>query len=233
MLKPVDSELYVTSRISLFAGLAETEIYALTTSMERRSFRRKEVIYHNHDMPTGLYIILKGEAKTRIVLPDDRQITFHIFRPGGYFGMHSLLAEEQRSTDAVAVTPCDTLFFPRDDFLAFLDTHPSATHELLRVMAGMYRSAARRMQDLALLDVRSRVAKELAHLAVGAAGQRGRAEEVCLNISQDELASLVGATRESTNKWLRFFEHEGWIQLRRGNIQVLQLDKLEERTENC
>jgi CRP/FNR family cyclic AMP-dependent transcriptional regulator len=163
------------------------------------------------------------------VLPDDRQITFHIFHPGNYFGMHSLLVKEPRSTDAVAVTACDTLFFPCDEFLAFLERRPAAAHELLRVMAGMYRSAAQRMQDLALLDVRSRVAKELVHLAAG----KMRSEpddDVCLEISQNELASLVGATRESTNKWLRFFEHEGWIQLQRGNIHVLRLDELAERT---
>jgi CRP-like cAMP-binding protein len=197
--------------------------------MERRSFRRKEVIYHRQDMPSGLFIVLRGEAKTRIVLPDDRQITFHIFGPGSYFGMHSLLAEDKRSTDAVAVTDCDTLFFPRDDFLAFLNTHPEATHELLHVMARMYRSATQRMQDLALLDVRTRVAKELVHLAAGTRRSELSNSEVCLSISQNELASLVGATRESTNKWLRFLENEGWIRLRRGNIDVLDVDKLEEK----
>jgi CRP-like cAMP-binding protein len=143
--------------------------------------------------------------------------------------MHSLLVEQPRSTDAVAMTACNTLFFPRNDFLAFLERQPVAAHELLRVMAGMYRSAAQRMQDLALLDVRSRVAKELVHLA-SAKIRSGAEDDLCLEISQNELASLVGATRESTNKWLRFFEHEGWIELRRGNIHVLQLDDLAERT---
>src|SRR5690606_7336283 len=103
-------------------------------------------------------------AKTRIVLPDDRQITFHIFRKGNYFGMHSLLSDGKRSTDAVAVTACKTLFFPRNDFLGFLDEHPEASRELLRVMAAMYRTSVERMRDLALLDVRTRIAKELLHL---------------------------------------------------------------------
>jgi CRP/FNR family transcriptional regulator, cyclic AMP receptor protein len=230
MHTPLSIELSIISRISLFAGLSEAELGLVMASMERRSFRSREVIYHKHDMPGGLFIVLKGEAKTRIVFPDDRQITFHIFGAGSYFGMHSLLAEEARSTDAVAVTACDTLFFPRDHFLAFLRRYPEATQELLRVMARMYRSATQRMQDLALLDVRTRIAKELVHLAGGSARPAPHTE-VCLNISQNELASLVGATRESTNKWLRFFENEGWIQLGRGNIQVLEVAKLEERTD--
>lgn len=227
MLKPLDSELKVLSQISLFAGIDQDEFCHITSVLERRTFGRREVIYHRQDMPTGLYVLVRGEAKTRIVLPDDRQITFHIFHAGNYFGMHSLLDEQERSTDAVAVTPCDTLFFPRDEFLAFLDRHPPATHELLRVMARMYRSAAQRMQDLALLDVRSRIAKELVHLA--AVRIERPDDHVCLEISQSELASLVGATRESTNKWLRFFEHEGWIELHRGTIHVLRMDALAER----
>jgi CRP/FNR family cyclic AMP-dependent transcriptional regulator len=234
MPRLVESELGLVSGITLFTGLDTEELHRVIDLMERRSFRRGEVIYHKQDLPSGLYIILDGEVKTRILLPDDRQITFHIFRTGGYFGVHSLLAEGGRSTDAVAVTGCEALFFPRENFIAFLEAHPSAMYELLRVMAGMYRTAAQRMQDLALLDVRSRVAKELVHLGSRAVRSATQAEDdICLNISQGELAALVGATRESTNKWLRFFEQEGWIQLHRGYIRILRMDMLLGPTMTC
>ena len=223
-----EDELEFLAEISLFSTLAHEDLEKVTCCIEHRRFRRGEVIYHRGDKPLGLYIVLSGEAKTRVLLPDDRQLTLHLFHRTGYFGMNSLLDDKERSTDAVAVTECEMLFFPRESFLQYLDQHPAACRELLHVMAGMYRTAAERVLDLALLDVSARVAKELDHLCRMA--ERDAGDDVnCLTINQAELASLVGATRESINKWLRFFEHEGWIELSRGRIHIRNLNQIRQR----
>jgi CRP/FNR family transcriptional regulator/CRP/FNR family cyclic AMP-dependent transcriptional regulator len=226
-LKVEPAELQLLSEIRLFSDLPLSELGQLAASMERRRYRAGEVIYHRRDVATGLFVITSGEVKTRIVLPDDRKLTFQWFRAGGFFGMNSLISETDRFTDAVAVTPCETLFLPKTEFLRLLETHPEAVQELLRVMAGMYLIVTEKMHDLAFLDIPGRIAKALLQLST----RRGEVTGPCVTISQTELASLVGATRESTNKALRVFEQEGWISRELHAIRIIDREQLRQRSE--
>jgi CRP/FNR family cyclic AMP-dependent transcriptional regulator len=229
-IQPLPAEVRLLAKTSLFAEVPPEGLRALASQMERRRFRAGEVIYHRRDVPNGLFVILKGEVKTRIVLADDRSLTFQWFRAGGYFGMNSLISETDRFTDAVAVTDCETLFLPRDVFAGVLDCYPAAMRALLRVMASMYLVATEKIQDLAFLDIRGRTAKVLLQLAQRL-GEDDGGEGRLVSMSQTELASLVGATRESTNKTLAFLEREGWISREKGGIRIRDEDALAARIE--
>jgi CRP-like cAMP-binding protein len=217
-------EVALLARVPLFAGLDEAELEKVASNLQRRTYRRGEVIYHEGDIAGGLFILLKGKAKTRITLPTEKQMTFRVMGGGSSFGMVSLIDDERRTTDAVAIERCEMAIWEKESFLEFLWSHPSVIKAALRRLAGQYRGAVRSFYDLALLNVPGRLAKTLLQYA----GYRPGNEVLAgVELSLAELASLVGATRQSISKWLGFFAHEGWIGMERGTIEVLAPLELE------
>src|SRR3954464_9055184 len=112
-LSPIETE--VMSGLSIFTGLAEDELDEVAGKLQRRTFAKGEIIYHRDDLPGSLYILAKGLVKIRLISPtDNRQVTFAWITPGRFFGTISLLDEGHRSSDAVAVEPCQILAMSHD-----------------------------------------------------------------------------------------------------------------------
>ena len=116
-----------------------------------------------------------------------------------------------------------------DAFRAYLRSHPVAMEALIETMAQRYRKTIRHFYDLAFLDVPGRLAKLLLSLAEDQGDGRIEPPAVLSNLSQRELASLVGTTRESVNKWIKFFVDQGWIEFSKGSVTVLEPEQLAQR----
>jgi len=223
-------ETELLSSLSIFRCLDADDLDAVASQLTRRTFAKGDVIYHYDDLPGSLYILVKGRVKIRLISQtDNRQVTFAWISPGTFFGTISLLDEGHRNSDCVAVEPCQILEMSHDAFRAYLRSHPAAMEALIETMALRWRQTIRHFYDLAFLDVPGRLARLLLQLA----GDRGNGKlqlpVTINNLSQREMASLVGTTRESINKWIKYFANQGCIEFSKGSVTILRADDLRER----
>jgi CRP-like cAMP-binding protein len=181
-------------------------------------------------MGGDFFIIESG--RIAIQLPSERgeTLTLRLLGPGDFFGEISMLDDAPWYGDATALDDCQLLLLAKRDFLALLDTHPSVSRRLLTIICGRLRHNASFARDLAFLDVPTRLARALVALVEsegwGWTGNRRPDDAHVVEITQSALAAYVGATRESINKWLGYYERRGYLSRKRDSITVLRLDEL-------
>jgi CRP/FNR family cyclic AMP-dependent transcriptional regulator len=219
----------VLSRVPLFAELPPDRIHELAQVVRRRTYHRGETIFHKGDPGNGLYIIASGQVK--IVLPSEmgEEAMLAVLEAGEFFGELALFDGLPRSATVVAVQNAEVLVLHRDDFLSFVSRNPEVVTALFAALSRRLRSADEMIEDAIFLDVPGRLAKRLLDLADkhGKPAERGVA--IDLKLTQQDLAAMVGATRESVNKHLGWMRDHGLIQLDRQRIVVLKPEDLRKR----
>lgn len=211
----------ILSAIPLFVGLPTEELENLVGALRRRACRAGDVIFRQDDPGVSLYVIESGVVKVQRTSPDGKQVILAILSGGDIFGELAVLDGEPRSADAVAKEDCALLVLDRADFLHFIERHPIAATRLLATLSRRLRRTDQLVQDAAFLDVSARLARVLLTLTEGLAGDAKPAA-----LTQSELAAMVGATRESVNRWLRHFQRRGLVEYQGGTVRVLQRDEL-------
>jgi CRP/FNR family cyclic AMP-dependent transcriptional regulator len=206
--------------IALFAGLAEEHLAALAAALRRRRYPRGATVFLTGDPGEQLYLIERGRVRIGLVAPDGREVVLAVLGPGEAFGDLALLDGEPRSADAAAQEDSLLLVLPRDAFLRHLEAHPGLAIALLAEMSRRLRRNARIIQDAAFRDVPARLAAALLQLAREQGPPDGSGREVAVSVTQAELAGMIGATRESVNKWLGSFERRGFLRRQRGVIAI-------------
>lgn len=208
----------VLARVPFFAGLDDEKLQLLASSLQRRTVRAGRHVFRQDEPGTSLFVIESGVVKVQRASPDGKEVILTILGPGDFFGELAILDGEPRSADAVAKEDCNLLVLERDDFLAFLSREPSAAAKLLAALSRRLRRTDQLVQDAAFLDVPARLARALLQLAESPEAARG--------LTQSELAAMVGASRESVNRWLQFYRRRGLIDSASGSIRVLQPEEL-------
>jgi len=217
-------------RLDLFSELAEDELEVLASHLSRRAFRQGEVIFVRGDAGNTLYFIESGRVRIVLTSAAGKELVLTILESGDFFGDLALLDGEPRSADAIAHNYCRLLLLRQEDFYRSLESRPRMAASLLHVMARRLRRNADIIEDAAFLDVPARLARMLLQLGE----EHGRADGGVLVVtpapSQSELAGMVGATRESVNKWLAKFRQDGLIRVDRGQLIILDTAGLKGRT---
>lgn len=204
------------------AALSPDDLQDLAASARRRVYARGQVVFYCDDPGDSLHIIVNGEVRIMLPSPEGEEMTLARLGPGDFFGDLCLFDGGPRSATAIAVEATETTVVERDRFIEWLQSHPSGAIAILAAVAGRLRAADELVGALAFLDVHSRLARKLIDLA----GPAAEGSQVELRLSQDELASMVGVTRESVNKHLRFFKKRGAIDVYRRRIVLHSLDYL-------
>ncbi len=197
----------------LFACLSADDRLHLAQRMRAKRFARDEVVFHRDDPASHLYVIVAGTVK--IALPDEngREVVVAIERGGDEFGELALFDDSPRSATVTALTETECLLLARKDFMEALDRNHDAMRQMLGLLARMVRRSSGRVEDLVFLDLPGRVAKCL--LDLSEAGGKGE-----VDLTQEDLAAFVGATRVSVNRVLAELEKRGAISIGRRNIKV-------------
>jgi CRP/FNR family cyclic AMP-dependent transcriptional regulator len=213
------------AQVPLFAGFSRSELDALSTFIRLRRYPKGSIIFHQGDPGTTLHLIETGEVKLTVMSGRGKEATLALLGQGAFFGELSLLDGEPRSATAVARVDCKLGALDRDHLLRFLEEHPRATASLLSVLARRLRRTTDQVHDAVFLDIPARLAKVLLQFA-GAKieGPDGRLSAP--KLTQEELAELVGGTRESINKCLGIFARQGWVRRHRGMVTVLKPEDL-------
>jgi CRP/FNR family transcriptional regulator, cyclic AMP receptor protein len=225
------AEPALLGQVGLFADLSQVELVSLAGLMRRRPYAKDEVIYLRGDPGTAFYVIASGRVKIALTSPEGKELILRRLSAGGFHGELALLDDEPRSADAVATEPSVQLVLQRDEFRKFLADHPEVATRLLGTVSRYLRSNADLIQDATFLDVPARLARVLLDLASapGATDLPPAGAVLPERMKQGELASLVGATRESINKWLGSFERQGLIAYDKGQITLLRPSGLKQR----
>ena len=230
LTRDTEHELAATlARIPLFEDLGPAEREQLASQFRPRAFRKGETICLRGDPGESFYVIESGRVKISLASPDGKEMILNLLGPGDFLGDLALLDGAPRSADAVAVDPSRLQLLHRADFRAFLEAHPTVMFALLAFLTRRLRHNAEIIEDAAFLDIPARLARVLLQLATDGKQELDDTSLVTPRLTQAELAGMVGATRESVNRWLRFYERQGIIRPDHGRIALLRPDALRRR----
>ncbi|MDO5049139.1 MAG: Crp/Fnr family transcriptional regulator [Actinomycetaceae bacterium] len=217
------------SQVPLFEGLDEEQQRSLRAKMGQTTLRRGEVLFEEGEQGNRLYIITEGKVKLGHTSLDGRENLLAVLGPGEIIGELTLFDPGPRSTTATAVSPVTLLHLDHADLIGILDTNPTMGKHMLRALARRLRRTNESLADLVFSDVPGRVAKALLDLADRFGTPTDEGVHVPHDLTQEELAQLVGASRETVNKSLADFVSRGWIQLEGRAVTLLDLDRLARR----
>lgn len=213
--------------IPFFVGLDAAGLERVASGARSRRFRRGEVIFHVGDPGDALFVIVSGDVKISLPSETGDEAILATLRSGDVFGELALLDGAPRSATATALTPTDTVVLPRDRFRELIATEAGVRDALLASLAGELRRLTTHVEELHFLDMTGRLAARLVRLAQeGGTPAGGGAIRLRANLTQGDLASMVGCTRQSVNKLLGQFTDEGLIRQEREGILVLDLPRL-------
>jgi CRP/FNR family transcriptional regulator, cyclic AMP receptor protein len=201
----------VLGRVAALQGLDPRFIADMSQQLRLWNVQRGETIYRQNDAADGLHVILSGKVKISCRAHDGREKLLEIRGPAEMLGAVSVLDRGPRTATATALTDVGVATADGDTLQRWLNERPEIALRLMRLLAARLRRANNHLVDTAYDDVPGRVAKELLHLAQRFGTQEGDRWHVRHDLTQTELAQLVGATRESVNKALCHFAGRGWI----------------------
>ena len=225
----LDKETAYFKQVSFFTDFPEDEIQALSSATKRRTFRSGEVIFHRDDPGQVLYMIKEGKVKICIISPDGQEVSLAVLGKGEYFGEFALLDGLPRSTDAVALEKVECYTLQRSDFLNAIQKNPKIAILVLEALSKRLRATDNMVEDLIFLDVYGRVAKKLLELADTHGVKTDEGVIIDVRLTQQELASMVGASRESVNKVLGYFTDKKFISTDKHRITIHRVNDLKRR----
>lgn len=213
----------------LFSALDEEAALALQKSMVPQSIKRGNTLFHEGDAGDRLYVVTEGKIKLSHASGDGRESVLMVLGPGDMFGELSLFDPGPRTATAVAVTDSQVLGLGNTDLNPWLAGRPEVAQKLLQALAHRLRRTNETMSDLVFADVPGRVAKALLELGEKFGVKTEAGIYVHHDLTQEELAQLVGASRETVNKALADFVSRGWLKLETRSVELLDLERLSKR----
>ena len=224
---PVDND--VLRQAPLFSALDDEAAQALRSSMGETRLRRGEVLFREGDSGDKLYIVTDGKVKLGRTSSDGRENLLAILGPGQMFGELALFDPGPRSATVTAVTEAHFLSLSHEDMLRWLSGRPAVALGLLTQLASRLRKTNDAVADLVFSDVPGRVAKALLDLADRFGRTADDGVHVHHDLTQEELAQLVGASRETVNKALADFTSRGWLRLEPRSVVILDVERMKRR----
>ena len=213
----------------LFSGVDDDSAAVLEDSMAASSLNRGDVLFNEGDSGNQLYVVIEGKIKLGRTSADGRENLLAILGPGQMFGELSFFDPGPRSATATAVTDVALKSLGHDALSPVLKSHPDVALALLHQLAGRLRRTNEVVGDLVFSDVPGRVAKALLDLAGRFGRQADDGVHVNHDLTQEELAQLVGASRETVNKALADFAARGWMRVDSRAVTILDAERLSRR----
>lgn len=215
--------------VPLFAGLDLAELSALSRRLRRRFFYKGEVLFNKEEPGGVLYLVKSGLVRVFMTAEHGHEISLALLSPGEFLGEMALLDDQPRSASAVAMEDTEALTLSREDFLAELAANPRIAEAVIRTLVRRLRQADELVEDLSFLDVYGRVARKLLELAESYGRRTPDGVSIEISLTQRDLASLVGATRETINRVMAQYQDMGLIAVQREHITILKPEELKRR----
>ncbi|MGI9028683.1 MAG: Crp/Fnr family transcriptional regulator [Ilumatobacteraceae bacterium] len=213
----------VLAGTDFFADADTATLDALAATGFERQLVRGDTLFDEGDPPDALYVVTRGRIAIAIANPiDRRESVVALMEPGDLFGELGMLDDRPRSAMARALEPSGVLAVPYGPVLAMFDAYPQLLWNVTRMLAQRLRAMDEALADSVFLDVTGRTAKRLLELADGS-------DQFTLPVTQEELAGMVGASRERVNKAIASFIRLGWLDQRDRQYTIVHRERLELR----
>jgi CRP-like cAMP-binding protein len=225
----MDDPVALLRSVTLFAGVNEQTLTRLARRLQRRTYRRNEVIMHRGDPAGALHVIRTGRVKVTLPSEEGDETVLALMTAGDCFGEIAALDGGPRSATVTAVEPTETLALLREELLASVREEPDLALALIATLAARVRRTDAWLEDAYFQDLDTRLARRLVELA----DEQGRTTpdgiEVAFPLTQSDLAGMLGVTRVSVNRLLGAYQDDRLLRLNRGSFTVLNPDALRRR----
>ena len=213
----------------LFKDLDPLVLEQLGRSVTIRNYRRGHLIFSQGEPGDSLFVIAEGLVKVFVTSEEGEDMVLVTLRSPETFGELALIDGGLRSASAEALEPTSALTLSRSTLIELLQSHPALAQALLASLGGLVRRLTEQAADLVFLDLHGRVAKLLLLLAE----ERGRRENqeilLDLQVTQGDLAAMVGGSRQSVNHILQAFQRRGYLEIKGRRIALKDLQALAKR----
>ena len=215
-------------RVLLFADLNQDALAGLAAHLRRRTFSKNTIIFHQDQAGDALYVVESGRVRIFRSAENGQEITVDTLGPGDFFGEMALLDGLPRSASAFAEEDCVTYTLARPDFQGQLSRSPEMAGALLELLSARLRKLMHYAETLVFFDVHARVRHVLLDLAHRYGVKEDGSVLINVDITQGELATMVGATRERVNRALASLRAQGVIDVRGKRMVIRDPTRLSE-----
>jgi CRP-like cAMP-binding protein len=215
-----ERERMLLDKCVLFKALSEQERRDIAAHAQSRIFAPNEPIFHFGEPGSCMMGVMTGTVRISLLGGKGKHLILADLPAGEFFGEMALLDGKPRSANAAALTKCELLVLERRDFLTFLERSPTACFNLMQLLCARIRSADDHMSEIAFFNLPVRLSRALLRYPAPEHGPLKR------SLSQQELAEMVGATRENVNRCLREWQRRGILQLKNRWIIILNPEAL-------
>ena len=216
------------SSIPFFEELPDEQIEDLCMIVADQVFHRGQIVFSEGDDGTGFYVVISGRVKIFKLSPEGKEQILHIFGPGDPFGEAAVFSGQHFPANAEAMESSRIFFFPRESFSDLIEDNPSLALNMLAILSKRLRRFANLIDDLSLKEVPGRLAAHLLYLS----GQSEGSEQLELNITKTQLASLLGTIPETLSRIVGKMSKQGLIESDGRRIKILDHVALEELAES-
>ena len=222
-------KLHPRLSLPLFTALDDASAATLRESMTQVKVSKGQTLFKEGDAGDRLFVVVEGKLKLGTSSGDGRENLLSILGPGDMFGELSLFDPGPRTATATAVTDARVLALANDQVIGWVTAHPQVSLQLFKRLARRLRRTNEVLADLVFADVPGRVAKAIMDLGERFGTKKDDGLHVNHELTQEELAQLVGASRETVNKALADFAGRGWVRLEPRAVVVLDYERLSKR----
>jgi CRP-like cAMP-binding protein len=208
--------------VELFADFDAAELARIARASEVRTLRRGDVLFAEGSEPTELFVVLRGRIAIANKSIDGRESVVALMEAGEALGEMGLFLREGRTAEGRALEPSEVVAIPYEPIRDVYEARPALLWNVVALLAARVRNMDGALADAVFLDVTGRTAKRLLELA-------GGADEFVLPVTQEELAGMVGASRERVNKALAQFVRLGWVEQNERRYRITNRQQLEIR----
>jgi CRP/FNR family cyclic AMP-dependent transcriptional regulator len=194
-------------RMPLLVGIGEAQLDVLAAGSVRRSFPKGRTIVSEGETSQSLYLLLSGRAKVQRSDSEGKEVILAILGPGEFFGEMSLIDDAPRSASVITIEPSDFISVNKESFKAVLNSSTDMCLAIMRGIVKRLREADKKIETLALMDVYGRVARVLIDFAENVSGER----VVKGKLPRQEIAKMIGASREMVSRVMKGLEVDGYI----------------------
>ena len=221
----------VQNQETLLSGLSEQDQKIILDRCRRCSVQPRTVIVSQGSSGRDMFIVDSGSLKVSVISGDGKEISFVVLRAGDYFGELSMIDGRRRSATVTAIERSELFVLGHSEYQELLREYPHTATEfltrLLLTLVNRMRATDQLYQDSVFLDVSSRLAKFL--LSTSVENNKSGRRSLDVRLSQYELGTMVNASRESVNKQLRDWEEKGIVDVHKGKITLLNLERLQQK----
>jgi CRP-like cAMP-binding protein len=221
---PIDKWSFKTD--SVLSNLPQDELELLMIHQSEQFYAKGELIFREGANPSGIFYIVEGKVKKYKVDKEGKEQIIYVANTGELLGYHALLSDDRYPDSAAALEQSKIAFIPKEDFMAVLQKSQTLSSRLLKSLSHEFTVLANSLTLFAQKSVRERLALQLIVLREKYKVNFEPGMPVEINMSRDDLASLVGTARENVVRVLSEFKESGWVETKGRKIIVLEVKKL-------